>query len=90
MFLRKPASSQGISKIALPRWVAHALFPEYAVNIAFSLGDSAPHQFAATLGWCQYDSDPICTVTPLERAVLDACTGDLDQTGPQIASKSGI
>ena len=89
MFSRTPASSRGISKIALPRWVAHALFPEYAVNVAFSLGDSAPHQFAATLGWCECSSDPSCAVTPLERAVLDACAGDSNQTGSRIAAKSG-
>ncbi len=89
MFSRTPASSRGISKIVLPRWVAHALFPEYAVNIAFSFGNSASHQFAATLGWCECSSDPSCTVTPLERAVLDACAGDLNQTSSHVTSKSG-
>ena len=84
-FSRLSTMPKAVSKIVLPRWIAHALFPEYAVNLAFRIGDSAPHRFAATLGWCQRSSN----MTPLESAVFDALSGDPDQTSMSLASKTG-
>lgn len=84
-FSRVSSSPKAVSNIVLPRWVAHALFPEYAVNLAFRIGDSAPYRFAATLGWCGRSSN----VTPLESAVFDALSGDPDQTNSSVASKIG-
>ncbi len=88
-FSRPPSSSRRISKVILPRWVAHALFPEYSVSLAFCLGDSAPFRCAATLGWCQHSSDSSRTVTPLESVVLAALSGDSHMNSSAIASRSG-
>ena len=90
MFSSASNPSRNISQIVLPRWVAHALFPEYAVSVSFNLGHGLNDaHFAATLGWCQRSSDSSCLVTPLESAVLAALSGESDQSSSSIASKSG-
>jgi hypothetical protein len=81
--------SRDLGEIILPRWVAHALFPEYSANASFNFGSRRNSQFAATLGWCYSESHPDCAVTPLESVVLAALSGDADQSCSWITSKSG-
>ena len=87
-FSTRSAPSRRTGNILLPRWVAHALFPEYSVSITFDSGESSPGRFAATLGWCEYGGAANRTVTPLENALLEVMSGDVTSRS-DIVSKTG-
>jgi hypothetical protein len=87
------ATPRPAAAIVLPRWVAHALFPEYSVSIAFQSGESDAGRFAATLGWCEHGEGERCImVTPLESVVLAALPGSgvkISDVSADIGAKTG-
>jgi hypothetical protein len=88
-FSANSLSPGGISEIVIPRWAAHALFPEYSVNVLFKVGENFLSQYAATLGWCVSNSHRTI-ITPLESAVLGVLQDSAGDNRSQAASISGI